>query len=219
MAEQLPHRNMQEQSGKSPANGSPSLSLSSNSSSSTTPAHPSSCASDYSKSLLDTRTLRKSRKSLTKLADKVESRIMCRIIAESDGHLSQAQAAFGGLTLDMAALDRAGTIENNYRSPAPSPGLTAEILEVSRMHQISRDNRLMPGSPTESPYGVALGSQATLSTTRHARLSDYNASKYPLSPVFEQPNEASNSTPLRHSLQDVRSPASESPRGSHWGSH
>jgi hypothetical protein len=89
--------------------------------------------------------------------------------------------------------------EEEHYNMEPVVGFTAEIREGARMHRQSRGQREgpAPGTAEEDTF-ILPSSPRSPHRVRGRSVADYNASKYPLSPVFENGSEAPDSaTPMR----------------------
>lgn len=133
---------------------------------------------------------RKCRKSITSLANKVERQAISRVMVQSDAPMLSARDVF----LDASpSLDGA---DNDDLDSMPGLGFAAQIREGARMHRKSRQDSALsprPSSPKSSPTDDSYPEARPWLSPRRVRSrdsSEYNPSKYPLSPVFEQ-NEGS----------------------------
>jgi len=131
--------------------------------------------------------MRKCRKSITSLANKVE-RQGC------DKLMLSARDVF------RESPDRSPSPDGDEFDTMQTCGFAAQIREGARMHRKSRNLSPRPSSPRSSQTDDSYPEERPWLSPRRVRsrdISEYNPSKYPLSPVFEQ---AEGSTALQSPL-------------------
>jgi len=140
--------------------------------------------------------LRRYRKSVTDLANKAEKRGIYRVLAEQDGPLHSARDS--SRSTNPSRSPSPSVDEEEQYNMEPVVGFTAEIREGARMHRQSRGQHEGPAPGTAEEDTFILPSLRSPRRVRGRSVADYNASKYPLSPVFENGSEAPDSaTPMR----------------------
>lgn len=133
--------------------------------------------------------MRRCRKSITSLANKVERQAISRVFVQSDALMRSARDVFHESPSRSPSPDGS---DNDDLDSMPALGHTAQIREGARMHRKSRNLISRPSSPTScktAPEDESYPEARPWLSPRRVRRrdsSEYNPSKYPLSPVFEQ---------------------------------